>query len=342
MKRNKATVKGDLPAKLIKEFAAYLAEPFTHIINSSLKRGEYPKIYKYEVSTPVPKVFPPEKVEQMRNISGLLNFDKLMEKMISEVLIQDMKTNSDVSQYGNQTGTSIQHYLIKMLHRVVAALDKNSRKEAFAVIANMIDWNSAFPRQCPRLGTESFIKNGVRPSLIPLLINYFQDRKMSVSWHGCSSVPRSINGGGPQGATLGILEYLSQSNNNADCVSPEDRFKFIDDLTVLEIVNLLTIGISSFNIKSQVPSDILDNNQYIPPGNLKSQEYLKWMDVWTRNQKMKINSKKTKTMIFNFSKNHKFSTRLEFGGEILEIVNEAKLLGTTITNDLKWDKNTES
>ena len=103
----------------------------------------------------------------------------------------------------------------------------------------------------------------------------------------------------------------------------------------------MTIGISSFNIKSQVPSDILDNNQYIPPDNLKSQEYLKWIDVWTKNQKMKINSKKSKTMIFNFSKNHKFSTRLQLGGEILEIVNEAKLLGTTITNDLKWDKNTE-
>ena len=70
-------------------------------------------------------------------------------------------------------------------------------------------------------------------------------------------MPRKINGGGPQGATLGILEYLSQSNNNADCVNLEDRFKFIDDLTILEIVNLLTIGISCFNVKSQVPSDIL-------------------------------------------------------------------------------------
>ena len=77
IKTNKATVKGDLPAKLIKEFAAYLAEPFTDIINSSLKRGEYPQIYKYKMSTPVPKVFPPQKVEQMRNISGLLNFDKV-------------------------------------------------------------------------------------------------------------------------------------------------------------------------------------------------------------------------------------------------------------------------
>ena len=62
IKTNKATVKGDLPAKLIKEDIAYLAEPFTEIINSSLKRGEYPQIYKYEILTPVPKVFPPQKI----------------------------------------------------------------------------------------------------------------------------------------------------------------------------------------------------------------------------------------------------------------------------------------
>ena len=68
---------------------------------------------------------------------------------------------------------------------------------------------------------------------------------MSVKWHGCHSIPRRINGGGPQGATLGILEYLSQSNNSADFVDQEDCLKFVDDLTILEIVNLLTIGISS-------------------------------------------------------------------------------------------------
>ena len=158
----------------------------------------------------------------MRNISGLLNFDKVMEKMISEVMISDMKLKTDPSQFGNERGTSIQHYLIKMIHRILTVLDNNSRRETFAVIANLIDWNSAFPRQCPKLGVESFIENGVRPSLIPLLINYFQDRQMSVTWHGCQSAPRKINGGGPQGATLGILEYLSQSNNSADCLGLEN------------------------------------------------------------------------------------------------------------------------
>ena len=109
-----------------------------------------------------------------------------------------------------------------------------------------------------------------------MLTNFFQDRKMKVKWHGCTSAEKNLPGGGPAGSTLGLLEYLSQSNNNADCVSQKDRFKFVDDLTTLEIVNVLTVGISSFNVKSQVPNDISNHNQYIPSENLKSQEHLNW------------------------------------------------------------------
>ena len=33
-----------------------------------------------------------------------------------------------------------------------------------------------------------------------------------------------------------------------------DRFRFIDDLSVLKVVDLLTVGITSFNIKQQIKS----------------------------------------------------------------------------------------
>ena len=152
-----------------------------------------------------------------------------------------------------------------MINRILTSLDNNSRRETFAVVANLIDWSKAFPRQCPKLGVQSFIDNGVRPSLIPVLISYFQGRKMKVKWHKCLSSTRSLNGGGPQGATIGLLEYLSQSNHSADCVDQEDRFKFVDDLTILEIVNLSTVGRTSYNLNSQVPNNISDHNQYVPP-----------------------------------------------------------------------------
>ena len=161
---NKSTVSGDVPAKLIKEFAAYLAEPLTDILNTSVGRGEYPKISKFEVSTPVPKSHPTEKLSQLRNISGLFNFDKVMEKLLAVMMIADMAAKMDPAQYGNQRGISIQHYLINMVHRILHVLDNNSRKDTFAVIASLIDWNNAF--QCPKLGIECFIRNGVRPGLI--------------------------------------------------------------------------------------------------------------------------------------------------------------------------------
>ena len=45
-------------------------------------------------------------------------------------------------------------------------------------------------------------------------------------------------GGGPQGTLIGGIEYIVQSNDNADIVLPEDRFKYIDDLSVLQLVCL--------------------------------------------------------------------------------------------------------
>ena len=53
-----------------------------------------------------------------------------------------MEEKLDKAQFGNQKGMSIQHYLIKMIHRILTALDNNSKGEIFAVVANLIDWNN--------------------------------------------------------------------------------------------------------------------------------------------------------------------------------------------------------
>ena len=261
--------------------------------------------------------------------------------MIAELMISDIMENLDPTQYANQEGVSLQHYLIKMINVILTDTDNSSKGEANAVIASLIDWKEAFPRQCPKLGIESFLKCGVRHSLIPVLVNYLQDRTMTVKWNGVTSSERKLNGGGPQGATFGLWEYLAQSNNSADCVDPKHRFKFVDDLTILEKVNLLLVGLASHNCHSSVPSDVPVHNQIIPGEHLKSQEYLQKIKEWTEQQKMVLNEKKTKIMVFNFTDHYKFTTRLALNEKNLEIVDEAKLLGVIITDDLKWDRNTE-
>ena len=306
-----------------------------------MKTGHWPRIYKKETITPTPKQFPPETREMLRPIANLFNFDKIMEKIITEMIVTDMKEKLDPAQYGNQKNTSIQHYLVRMVHRILSNLDRNSRGEVNAVLCTFVDWKQAYSRQCHTLGIESFIQNGVRPSLIPILISYFQDRQMRVKWHGHLSEPRGLPGGGAMGASLGNWEFLSQTNNNADCVPVEDRFKFVDDLSTLEKVNLLTVGLSSFNMRPQVPSDIPTHGQFINPEQLKSQEYLDQINEWTEKQKMIISAKKTKAMIFNFTDDHQFTTRLKLKGENIEIVDKMKILGTVISKDLSWNDNCE-
>ena len=57
---------------------------------------------------------------------------------------------------------------------------------------------------------------------------------------------------------------------------------------------------------------------------------------------MELNEDKTKIMVFNFTKTKQFSTRLTLKKKTIEKVRETKLLGTVITDDLKWTKNTKS
>ena len=85
----------------------------------------------------------------------------------------------------------------------------------------------------------------------------------------------------------------------------EEKIKFVDDLTLLEIVNLLIIT------------------------------------EWTARNNMKLNTNKTKVMIFNYTNNYPFTSRITIDQTDIEIVENTKLLGTHITNDLKWDLNTK-
>ena len=62
-----------------------------------------------------------------------MQFSKIAEKIISKFIIKDMMPTRESSQYGNETGLSLQHYLIKMLHKILDSLDRNSKGETAAI-----------------------------------------------------------------------------------------------------------------------------------------------------------------------------------------------------------------
>ena len=164
---------------------------------------------------------------------------------------------------------------------------------------------------------------------------------MRVKWHKLLSSERELPGGGPQGSSCGILEYISQSTGNVDFLEDDLQYKYIDDLSVLEVINLISIGLTSYNFKTHVASDIGIDQSFLPAQNLQSQVNLNKIQEWTHKNKMKLNNDKTKVIIFNESVKYQFSTRIFIEDTLLEIIRETKLLGVYITSDLSWHKNTD-
>ena len=114
---------------------------------------------------------------------------------------------------------------------------------------------------------------------------------------------------------------------------------FIDDLSEAEAINLKKQLIND-PVQRPYPLNYHERTKQILESS-KLQNNLIKIDKFTVKNKMKINEKKTKIMIFNRSKKFDFPPELSFqSGEILECLNETKLLGVQLSSSLKWNSNT--
>ena len=91
----------DVPMRVIHFLSSELANPLCNIINSIFELGSYPKIWKREVITPVPKIYPTPSISKLRPISGILSFAKVADKVIADLITSDMSESKGNCQYGN-------------------------------------------------------------------------------------------------------------------------------------------------------------------------------------------------------------------------------------------------
>ena len=226
--------------------------------------------------------------------------------------------------------------IVNIVDRISKLLDSNSTTSP-AVIVGLADWRGAFDRQDPTITINKFIQLGVRSSLIPVLIDYLRNRQMKVKLNGEESEVHSLVGGSPQGTQLGQLLYIGSSDDAASEVSNDDKYKYIDDLEIVELVSLAGV-LSEYDFSSHVASDVGINQKFLHPESYKMQDRLNNLSKWTSDNKMQLNEEKSNYMIFSRSR-EVFSTRLTINEKTLIQVKEVKLLGVWINEDLSWTKN---
>ena len=97
---------------------------------------------------------------------------------------------------------------------ILSVTDKNSRAHIKEVNWNFVDWRQSFSRQSHIHGIKSFIVNGVRPSLIPVLIDYCRSRSMKVKLHGNTSKSRNMPGSGAIRSTTMLIAFQKKTAAN--------------------------------------------------------------------------------------------------------------------------------
>ena len=114
-KKPNGLIPGDLPPKLVKAFPELLAGPVTEIYNSITRTASYPEQWKVEHQIALPKVYPPQSEDELRNISKTQFFSKVYESFVGGWLLPIIQPYLDPGQCGIK-GFSVTHYLIKLLH----------------------------------------------------------------------------------------------------------------------------------------------------------------------------------------------------------------------------------
>ena len=354
-------VPGDIPSKLKKEFGPELAFPATEIFNSINETGEYPAQWKIEYVTPIPKTSPPETLDDLRNISLTADLSRDYDQLLVEWLLPFIKPRLDPGQFGGLKGGSIVQYLVLFFHFILSNVDKTNK----SIIAAMIDFSKGFNRLNHNKIITRLSDWGVPGWLLKILTSYLSNRSMILRYRNEQSSEHCLPGGGPQGVTPGLLMFLVEVNDagmdpppplpepveegDVACVpapppaaltDDELRIKFVDDLSMAEVVDLQELKQAEEIIG---PRNFHDRNALeLPPDKSKLQGRLRDLETYVRNHDMKLNTKKTKLIPFNFSRKYDFEPNLILDGNRLDIVYKTKLLGVVCTSDCKWKENTKN
>ena len=335
-----------------KEFLPELAKPASFIFNCITKSGTYPRQWKTEYVTPIPKINPPETEDDLRNISLTADLSKDYENFLSEWLMPYIKRRVDPGQFGGLSGHSTTHYLISLYNFILKHTDTASIPKA--VMVALIDFSKAFNRINHAKVIVRLSDWGVPGWLLRILISYLTGRNMILRHNGAASSKHLMPGGSPQGTLLGVLLYLVYvSDIGMDPPQPtiavpgvvdlpsvefppppatselELRLKFVDDLSMAECVRLDT------QLHQGQGGYILPSDESV------LQRRLDEISSAAEVHDMKLNLTKTKIIPFNFTRKYQFEPNFILENTTLEVVHETKLLGLIVSSDCRWDKNTK-
>ena len=295
--------------KLLKFIKDVVTKPLTLIINQMIVTGIYPKAFKTSKVSPLFK-----KVI----INYLVIIDPFRCCPQSQKIFERIIYNQLSNYFNDSNLLAEQQYRFRPRHSTELAAVKlvdfiSHEMESGHTPTNIyVDLSKAFDTINYDILLDKLSYYGISGRALKLLKSYLLDRKQYVVYNNCNSNLVDVTTGVPQGSILGPLLFSIFINDLIHVT-----LKFImdaDDTTIY------------FNLEDFDPATI--------ERDINSE--LEKINVWLKLNKLSLNVKKTKSVIFNRKQKQIAEITLSINGEDIENVEHFNFLSIILDENLSW------
>ena len=312
----------DISTKLLKRIKDIILEYLTVIINQSLMTGIFPDRLKIAKVIPLFKKDDPHILDNYRPISLLPSISKVFEKVVFFQTYEYFNKNKliNYSQYGFRKLHSTELASLELTDSLLQHLDAGR-----IPISVFLDLSKAFDTLDHFILIEKLSYYGVSGSALRWFTSYLSNLQRFVDISGSKSDILPLSTGVPQGSILGPLLFIIYMNDISVACSNFKAILYADD------TNLIS-SLCSFNT-NVYPCDVNPNDI---SNNINVE--LKAIQEWLLINKLSLNIKKTKFMVFHHPQRNieNIVPRLKFHDTEVERVSEFNFLGLTIDEHLSW------
>ncbi len=237
---------------------------------------------------------------------------KSFEKLVLAYLKDITGPLLDPLQFAYRANRSVDDAVNMGLHFILKHLD---RPGTYVRIL-FVDFSSAFNTIITDTLQNKLTQLSVPTSVCQWINSFLTDRQQLVRLGKYTSSTRTNSTGAPHGCVLSPLLFSLYTN---DCTSKDPSvklLKFADDTTV---IGLIQDG---------------DESAY--------RQEVKELAVWCSLNNLELNTLKTVEMIVDFRRNPPALPPLTIMNSTVTAVESFRFLGTTISQDLKWDNHIDS